>query len=77
MIMEIMSTSNDNTSEMVAYADDFTAGGTARIWNTDGKHFVKLVQSLDIILKHVKHGWLLRTTSIKLRIQPSKVQKST
>ena len=30
MIMEIMSTSTDNTSEMVAYADDFTAGGTAK-----------------------------------------------
>ena len=30
MIMEIMSTSTDNTSKMVAYADDFTAGGTAK-----------------------------------------------
>ena len=49
MIMEIMSTSPDNTSKMVAYADDFTAGG-------GGKHFVNLVQSLDIILKQVKHG---------------------
>ena len=30
MIMEIMSTSPDNTSKMVAYADDFTAGDTAK-----------------------------------------------
>ena len=28
--MEIMSTSPDNTSKMVAYADDFTAGGTVK-----------------------------------------------
>ena len=28
MIMEIMSTSPDNVSKMIAYADDFTAGGT-------------------------------------------------
>ena len=70
MIMKIMSTSPDNTSKMVAYADDFTAGG-------GGKHFVNLVQSLDIILKQVKHGWLLKTISMTLRIQPSKLQKST
>ena len=25
-----MSTSSDNTSKMVAYADDFTAGGTVK-----------------------------------------------
>ena len=31
MIMEIMSTSPDNVSKMIAYADDFTAGGT--VWN--------------------------------------------
>ena len=55
---------------MVAYADDFIAGG-------GGKHFVNLVQSLDIILKQVKHGWLLKTISMTLRIQPSKLQKST
>ena len=30
IIMEIMSTSSDNTSKMVAYADDFTAGGTVK-----------------------------------------------
>ena len=30
MIMEIMSTSADNTSKMLAYADDFTAGGTIK-----------------------------------------------
>ena len=30
MIMEIMSTSPDDTSRMVAYADDFTAGGTVK-----------------------------------------------
>ena len=30
MIMEIMSTSPDNTSKMVAYADDFTAGFTVK-----------------------------------------------
>ena len=30
MIIEIMSTSPDNTSKMVAYADDFTAGDTAK-----------------------------------------------
>ena len=30
MIMEIMSTSPDNISKMVAYADDNTAGGTAK-----------------------------------------------
>ena len=30
MIMEIMSTSPDNNSKMVAYADDFTAGGTVK-----------------------------------------------
>ena len=30
MIMEIMSTSPDNISKMVAYADDFTAGGTVK-----------------------------------------------
>ena len=30
MITEIMSTSPDNTSKMVTYADDFTAGGTVK-----------------------------------------------
>ena len=30
IIMEIMSTSPDNNSKMVVYADDFTAGGTAK-----------------------------------------------
>ena len=30
MIIEIMSTSPDNTSKMVAYADDFTAGSTVK-----------------------------------------------
>ena len=30
MIMEIMSTSPDNASKMVAYTDDFTAGGTVK-----------------------------------------------
>ena len=30
MIMEIMSTSPGNTSKMVAYAEDFTAGGTVK-----------------------------------------------
>ena len=30
MIMEIMSTSSDNANKMVAYADDFTAGGTIK-----------------------------------------------
>ena len=30
MIMEIMSTSPNNISKMVAYADDFTAGGTVK-----------------------------------------------
>ena len=30
MIMEIMSTSADNTSKLVSYADDFTAGGTVK-----------------------------------------------
>ena len=30
MIMEIMSTSPNNTSKMVAYADDFTAAGTVK-----------------------------------------------
>ena len=30
MIIEIMSVSPDNTSKMVAYADDFTAGGTVK-----------------------------------------------
>ena len=54
MIMEIMSTSPDNTSKLVYYADDFTAGGTVK--DTWGKLFVKLVQSLDIILRQVKHG---------------------
>ena len=30
MIMEIMSASSDNANKMVAYADDFTAGGTIK-----------------------------------------------
>ena len=30
MIIEIMSTSPDNTSKMVAYVDDFTAGSTVK-----------------------------------------------
>ena len=30
MILEIMSTSPDNTSKMVVYADDFTAEGTVK-----------------------------------------------
>ena len=51
-----MSTSPDNTSKMVAYADNLTAGFTVKDLKYWWKHFANLVQSLDIILKQVKHS---------------------
>ena len=62
-----------NSSKMVAYVDNFTTEVLSKVWNTGGNHFVNLVQSLDIILKQAKHGWLLTTISVTLQIQPSKV----
>ena len=42
MIIGIISTSPDNTSKMVAYADDFTAGGTVK----DLKYWWKTLREL-------------------------------
>ena len=69
--MEIMSTSPDNTSKMVAYADDFTAGGTVK----DLKYWLEKLCKLGP--KFGYHPELLRTISMTLQIHQSKVQKST
>ena len=68
--MEIVSTSPDNTSKMVAYADDFTAGDTVK----DLKYWWETL--CEFGPKQVKYGWLLRTTSMTLRIQLSKKYKN-
>ena len=56
MIMEIMSVSPDNTSKMVAYADDFIAGGTVKDLEYWWETLCEFGPNLDIILKQVKHG---------------------
>ena len=56
MIMEIMSTSPDNTSKMVAYADDFTDGGTVRDLKYWWETLCELGSKFGYYLEQIKHG---------------------